>query len=89
MRSGVSERFFKISVENPVVVDVVNALAHYIERHIQLTLRSAENARACVIRSAATANSELRIPNSEFRIKNHLSSASVTSTSPVELSDIL
>ena len=27
MRSGVSERFFKISVENPVVVDVVNALA--------------------------------------------------------------
>ena len=68
MQSGVSERFFKISVENPVVVDVANALAHYIERHIQLTLRAAKNDRACVIRSAATANSELRIPNSELKI---------------------
>ena len=68
MQSGVSERFFKISVEKPVVVDAVNALAHYIERHIQLTLRAAENDRACVIQSEATANSELRIPNSELKI---------------------
>ena len=38
MHSGVSERFFKISVEKPIVVDAVNALAHYAEALDSLVL---------------------------------------------------